>query len=65
VQSLEDSAMFKSDFEGRHGQTRVLAALISIRNEQVYILQADATRESFEAARQALAEVADGWVWTR
>jgi len=46
------------------GDERMFAALIAIRNEQVYILQADAAPESFETARQAMGEIAENWTWT-
>jgi hypothetical protein len=49
----------------RQGQERKLAALIAIRNEQVYILQADAPPESYDAAHQAVVKMAETWRWTR
>jgi hypothetical protein len=49
----------------RQGQARIVTALIAIRGEQVYILQADATPESFDAARDAMARIAQNWNWTR
>jgi hypothetical protein len=49
----------------RQGEERMLAALIAIRKEQVYILEAHATPESFEPARDAMAKMARDWEWTK
>jgi hypothetical protein len=49
----------------RRGAERMLAAVIAIRNEQVYILQADASPETFETARQAMSKIAEDWDWTK
>jgi hypothetical protein len=39
--------------------------LIAIHDEQVYILQADATPEQIEPARLAMAGITAAWVWTK
>jgi hypothetical protein len=49
----------------RQGEERKLAALIAIREEQVYILEADATPDSFEPARDAMAKMARDWEWAK
>src|SRR3954454_22688892 len=49
----------------RRGEERKLAALIAIRNEQVYILQADATPAMFGTARVAMAKMIEDWDWTK
>ena len=49
----------------RPGEQRRIAALIAIHDEQVYILQADATPEQIESARLAMAGITAAWVWTK
>ncbi|HEY7087730.1 MAG TPA: hypothetical protein VH518_06540 [Tepidisphaeraceae bacterium] len=48
----------------RQGLERKLAALITIRNEQVYIVQANAPPESFDAALAAMTKIVRDWTWT-
>jgi hypothetical protein len=47
----------------RRGEQRTIWALVAIRDEQVYILQADATPEQIEAARSTIAAIVAGWKW--
>jgi hypothetical protein len=49
----------------RRGEQRTIWALISIHDERVYILQADATAQHFGAARSASATIVAGWKWTK
>src|SRR4051812_48462596 len=49
----------------RKGEHRKLAALIAIRNEQVYILEADGSVESYETAHGAMVTVAQSWSWSK
>jgi hypothetical protein len=48
----------------RRGEQRTIVALIAIRNEQVYILQADATPDLLGNASDALTSIAQSWDWT-
>jgi hypothetical protein len=49
----------------RRGEQRTIVALVAIRNEQVYILQADAKPDLLGAARDAMAKITDSWNWTK
>jgi hypothetical protein len=49
----------------RAGERRTIVALVAIRKEQVYILQADATPEGVRIARDAMTSIAESWDWTR
>ena len=49
----------------RAGEERMLAALIAIRNERVYIVHADATPPMFGTARVAMARMIEDWDWTK
>src|SRR5262249_48873877 len=46
-------------------QERKIAAFIAIRNEHVFILQADATPRCFDAAICALLTIAENWNWAK
>jgi hypothetical protein len=49
----------------RRGEHRTIVALIAISNEQVYILQADATPELVGIARDTMTSIAGSWHWTK
>ena len=47
------------------GEKRTIVALVAIRKEQVYILQADAKPELVGIATDAMTSIAGNWDWTK
>jgi hypothetical protein len=47
------------------GQDRKIETVVAIRNERVYIIEANAPSQSPDAAHDCLQKILDSWNWTK